>query len=56
MARKVRADRAAAAQAALGDMPPRAAARAKGKAKATGRAFPTSGQRARASKRTARGK
>jgi len=37
-------------------MNPFAAARAKGKAKATGRTFPTSGQRARAAKNTARGK
>jgi hypothetical protein len=33
-------------------MSPRAAARAVGKAKATGRTFPTSGQRARATKRS----
>ena len=56
MARKVRGDRAAAAAAALGNMSPRAAARAKGKAKAAGRQFPTSGMRSRASNRTRTGK
>lgn len=54
MARK-KASRVKASQAALAGMSPRAAKRAIGKARATGRTFPTSGQRARASKRTARG-
>ena len=52
MARKVRASRVKASKAALGAMSPRAKARAKGKAAATGRVFPTSGQRARATKRS----
>lgn len=56
MARKVRASRAQAAQAALAGMSPRAAARAKGKARAAGRTFPTSGMRRRASARTRTGK
>ena len=56
MAGKVRADRARAAKAALGKMAPRAAARALGKAEATNRTFPTSGQRGRAALRTAKGK
>ena len=49
---KVRKDRVKASKAALGSMSPRAAARAKGKAAATGRTFPTSGQRRRAEKRS----
>ena len=52
---KVRKDRVKASKASLGSMSPRAAARAKGKAAAEGRTFPTSGQRKRAAKRTARG-
>jgi hypothetical protein len=50
-----RKDRVRASQKALGEMDPRAAARAIGKAKATGRTYPTSGQRGRAKKRTKRG-
>ena len=49
MARK-RADRVRASQRALGRMAPSAAARAIGKARATGRTYPTSGQRRRAKK------
>lgn len=52
----VRKDRTKAAIAAKGAMEPRAAARAKGKAKAEGRTFPTSGQRERAAKNTRKGK
>lgn len=48
----LRRDRSRAAKAALGEMSPRAAARAVGKAEATGRVFPTSGQRGRAKKRS----
>jgi hypothetical protein len=47
-----RKERVRASQKALGAMSPRAAARAVGKAKATGRTYPTSGQRARAKKRS----
>lgn len=50
-----RADRTKAAMAALGNMNPRAARRAKGKAKAAGRTFPTSGMRGRAARRTSKG-
>jgi len=56
MAQKVRADRARAKGKALAAMAPRAAARAVGKAEATGRTFPTSGQRLRSAMRTAKGK
>jgi len=52
---KVRKARTRASQKALASMPPRAAARAVGKAAATGRTFPTSGQRARAKARTKAG-
>ena len=51
-----RKDRVKASQAALGEMNPRAAARAVGKAKAEGRTYPTSGQRERATKRTKKGR
>jgi hypothetical protein len=47
-----RPDRQAAKDRDLDKMSPRAAARAKGKAKATGREYPTSGQRERAKKRS----
>jgi len=47
MARK-RGDRVRASQRALAAMPPRAAKRALAKARAQGRTYPTSGQRARA--------
>lgn len=48
----VRRDRVKASKKALAAMPPRARARAMGKAEATGRVFPTSGQRGRAKKRS----
>lgn len=51
MARKVRAERTRASQQALADMPQRARTAALAKARATGRTFPTSGQRARAKAR-----
>jgi hypothetical protein len=51
-----RPERVRASQKALGAMAPRAAARAIGKAKGTGRTYPTSGQRARATARTKKGK
>lgn len=51
-----RADRVKASQKALGAMSPRAAARATGKARAEGRTYPTSGQRARATAKTKKGK
>ena len=50
-----RTSRVKASQAALANMNPRAASRAIGKARASGRTFPTSGQRRRAAARTARG-
>lgn len=56
MTRKVRSDRVAAAKRDLAAMDPRAAARAKGKAAAEGRTFPTSGQRERAERNTRKGK
>ena len=52
MARLVRRSRVKAKTRALGAMKPRAKARAVGKARATGRVFPTSGQRKRAKKRS----
>jgi hypothetical protein len=51
MARKVRADRVKASKEALSDMAPAARRSAMNKAAATGRTFPTSGQRARAAQR-----
>lgn len=51
-----RKDRVKAKGSALAEMNPRAARRAVGKARAEGRTFPTSGQRARAEKRTKKGK
>lgn len=51
-----RKDRVKASQSALGEMNPRAARRAIGKARSEGRTYPTSGQRARAAKRTKKGK
>lgn len=44
--------RVRASQAALGAMHPRAARRAIGKARATGRTYPTSGQRGRSKRRS----
>jgi hypothetical protein len=52
MARKVRRSRVKAAERDLEKLSPRARARAIGKARATGRVFPTSGQRARARRRS----
>jgi len=46
-----RTDRARASQRALAKMPPKAAARALGKARAEGRTYPTSGQRTRAKRK-----
>lgn len=47
-----RKDRVKASQKALAAMSPEAASRAVGKARATGRTYPTSGQRARARARS----
>lgn len=47
-----RTDRVRASQRALANMPRRAANRAIGKARAQGRTYPTSGQRARAKGRS----
>lgn len=52
MARKVRRSRVKASKAALAEMSPRARRRALGKARATGRVFPTRGQRRRARRRS----
>jgi hypothetical protein len=47
-----RQDRVQASQRAVANLPQRAARRAVGKARAEGRTFPTSGQRARAKARS----
>ena len=52
MARRVRRDRAEAAERDLEALSPRARRRAIGKARAEGRTFPTSGQRRRAKRRS----
>jgi hypothetical protein len=48
----LRRGRVKAAKRALGAMTPKAASLAQAKARGTGRVYPTSGQRARAKKRT----